>query len=84
MSTVQSDTLQILKEILDEVAEIPADQVALESSFVDDLELDSLSIVSVFVLVQRRFGVEVPNEIFDRLSTVGRAVAYLEHGAVPE
>ncbi|MFE6667970.1 acyl carrier protein [Streptomyces sp. NPDC057697] len=84
MSTVQSDTLQTLKEILDEVAEVPADQVTPESSFVDDLELDSLSIVSVFVLVQRRFGVEVPNEVFDRLSTVGRAVAYLEHGTIPE
>jgi acyl carrier protein len=84
MSTVQSDTLHILKEILDEVAGIPAERVTLEASFIDDLELDSLSIVSVFVLVQRRFGVEVPNEVFDRLGTVGQAVAYLEHGATGE
>ncbi|MFF8993548.1 acyl carrier protein [Streptomyces sp. NPDC014983] len=84
MSTVQSDTLQTLKEILDEVAEIPAEQVTLDASFIDDLELDSLSIVSVFVLVQRRFGVEVPNDVFDRLGTVGQAVAYLERGAVTE
>ncbi|MFI9270975.1 acyl carrier protein [Kitasatospora sp. NPDC052896] len=83
MSTVQSGTLQVLTEILDEVAEVPADQVTPEASFVEDLQLDSLSIVSVFVLVQRRFGVDVPNDVFDRLSTVGRTVAYLESGELP-
>ncbi|WP_035804572.1 acyl carrier protein [Kitasatospora mediocidica] len=83
MSTVQSDTLQTLKEILDEVAEIPAERISLESSYIEDLELDSLAIVSVFVLVQRRFGVEVPNADFDRLTSVGSTVAYLEDREIP-
>ncbi|MGY5009998.1 acyl carrier protein [Streptomyces sp. 900105755] len=83
MTAVQSDTLQVLKEILDEVAGVPAEDISLESSFIDDLSMDSLTVVSLFVLIQRRFGTEVPNAVFDRLTTVGEAVAYLEHGAIP-
>ncbi|MFF3986715.1 acyl carrier protein [Streptomyces sp. NPDC001797] len=83
MTAVQSDTLQILKEILDEVAGVPAEDVTPDSSFTEDLSLDSLTVVSLFVLVQRRFGTEVPNAVFDRLTTVGKAVAYLERGEIP-
>ncbi|MEU9325938.1 acyl carrier protein [Streptomyces canus] len=83
MTAVQSDTLQTLKEILDEVAGIPAEDVTPDSSFTEDLALDSLTVVSLFVLVQRRFGTEVPNEVFDQLTTVGKAVAYLERGEIP-
>ncbi|MDH6515142.1 acyl carrier protein [Streptomyces sp. SAI-208] len=83
MTAVQSDTLQTLKEILDEVAGVPAEDVTPDSSFTEDLALDSLTVVSLFVLVQRRFGTEVPNEVFDRLTTVGKAVAYLERGEIP-
>ncbi|MFJ5551363.1 acyl carrier protein [Streptomyces sp. NPDC093225] len=83
MTAVQSDTLQGLKEILDEVADVPAEDVSLESSLTDDLGLDSLTVVSLFVLVQRRFGTEVSNAAFDRLTTVGEVVAYLEHGELP-
>ncbi|MER6546729.1 acyl carrier protein [Streptomyces sp. NPDC001250] len=79
MTAVRSDTLQIL----DEVAGVPAEDVSPESSFVDDLSLDSLTVVSLFVLVQRRFGTEVPNAAFDRPTTVGKAVAYLERGKIP-
>ncbi|KOX06492.1 acyl carrier protein [Streptomyces sp. NRRL B-1140] len=83
MTVVQSDTLQVLKEILDEVAGVPAEDVTLESSFIDDLGMDSLAIVSLFVLIQRRLGTDVPNAVFDRLTTVGETVAYLEHGETP-
>ncbi|MCI0386315.1 acyl carrier protein [Streptomyces sp. CNQ085] len=74
----RDDILITLREILDEVAEIPGEQVTLDASFAGDLELDSLAVVSVFVLVQRRFGIEVPNEDADRLTTVREAVDYLE------
>ncbi|MGK5693444.1 acyl carrier protein [Streptomyces sp. URMC 128] len=74
----RDDILRILTEILDEVAEVPADRVTPDASFTDDLELDSLAVVSVFVLVQRRFGLDVPNEDADALTTVRAAVDYLE------
>ncbi|MCC8476987.1 acyl carrier protein [Streptomyces sp. CS149] len=75
---IREDIVRTLQEILDEVAEVPAEQVTLDATFTGDLELDSLAVVSVFVLVQRRFGVSVPNEDADRLTTVRAAVEYLE------
>ncbi|MEV8535738.1 acyl carrier protein [Streptomyces sp. NPDC051211] len=74
----REDIVRTLQEILDEVAEVPAEKVTLDASFTGDLELDSLAVVSVFVLVQRRFGIQVPNEDADRLTTVRAAVDYLE------
>ncbi|MQS06166.1 beta-ketoacyl-ACP synthase III [Streptomyces sp. IF17] len=74
----RDDILRILTEILDEVAEVPADRVTPDASFTDDLELDSLAVVSVFVLVQRKFGLDVPNEDADGLTTVRAALDYLE------
>ncbi|WP_336320956.1 acyl carrier protein [Streptomyces lavendofoliae] len=74
----REDIIHTLQEILDEVAEVPAEKVTLDATFTGDLELDSLAVVSVFVLVQRRFGISVPNEVADRLTTVRAAVEYLE------
>lgn len=74
----REDIIRTLQEILDEVAEVPAEKVTLDATFTEDLELDSLAVVSVFVLVQRRFNVSVPNEDADRLTTVRAAVEYLE------
>ncbi|GLZ32258.1 acyl carrier protein [Lentzea sp. NBRC 105346] len=76
-------TLETLRDIIEEVAEVPAGGITPESHFVDDLQLDSLAVVSLFVLVKRRIGVDVPDEIADQLTTVGQAVAYLEQGVVP-
>lgn len=72
------DIIRTLQEILEEVAEVPAEKITWDATFAEDLELDSLAVVSVFVLVQRRFNVSVPNEDADRLTTVRAAVEYLE------
>lgn len=83
MITNDTDVLATLRGIIEEVTEIPADGITPESRFVEDLQLDSLAQVSLFVLVKRRLGVDVPDEIADQLTTVGQAVAYLEQGVVP-
>lgn len=83
MIDTKEEILETLKEILDEVAEVPAEQVTPDASFTDDLELDSLTVVSLLVVVQRRFGIEVPNAVFDRLTTVGQTVAFLQNGEIP-
>ena len=46
-----------LAEIVNEVAGVPADDVQLDKSFVDDLDVDSLSMVEVVVAAEEKFGV---------------------------
>ncbi|HWJ82199.1 MAG TPA: acyl carrier protein [Nocardioides sp.] len=67
-----------LADIVNEVAGVPADDVALEKSFVDDLDVDSLSMVEVVVEAEERFGVKIPDDEVKNLKTVGDAVAYIE------
>ena len=49
-----------LAEIVNEVAGIPADDVQLDKSFTDDLDVDSLSMVEVVVAAEEKFDVEDP------------------------
>ncbi len=70
-----------LAEIVNEVAGIPTDDVQLEKSFVDDLDVDSLSMVEVVVAAEERFGVSIPDDQVKNLKTVGDAVSFIENAA---
>ncbi len=67
-----------LADIVNEVAGIPADEVQLDKSFTDDLDVDSLSMVEVVVAAEEQFGVKIPDDDVKDLKTVGDAVAYIE------
>ncbi len=67
-----------LAEIVNEVAGVPADDVQLDKSFVDDLDVDSLSMVEVVVAAEEKFGVKIPDDEVKNLKTVGDAVAFIE------
>jgi acyl carrier protein len=67
-----------LADIVNEIAGIPADDVQLDKSFTDDLDVDSLSMVEVVVAAEEKFGVKIPDEEVKNLTTVGDAVAFIE------
>jgi acyl carrier protein len=67
-----------LAEIVNEIAGIPAEDIQLDKSFTDDLDVDSLSMVEVVVAAEERFGVSIPDDDVKNLKTVGDAVTYIE------
>jgi acyl carrier protein len=67
-----------LAEIVNEVTGIPTEDVQLEKSFTDDLDVDSLSMVEVVVAAEEKFDVRIPDDAVKDLKTVGDAVAYIE------
>lgn len=67
-----------LAAIVNDVAGISADDVQLDKSFVDDLGVDSLSMVEIITACEDQFDVEIPDEDSKNLKTVGDAVAYIE------
>ena len=67
-----------LAEIVNEITGIPADDVQLEKSFTDDLDVDSLSMVEVVVAAEEKFGVTIPDDQVKNLKTVGDAVSFIE------
>ena len=67
-----------LAEIVNEVTGIPAEDVQLDKSFTDDLDVDSLSMVEVVVAAEEKFSVRIPDDAVKDLKTVGDAVSYIE------
>jgi len=70
-----------LAEIVEEVAGVEADEVTAEKSFVDDLDIDSLSMVEIAVQAEDKFGVKIPDDELANLKTVGDAVDYIAKNA---
>jgi acyl carrier protein len=71
-----------LAEILNEVAGVDGAAVSPEKTFLDDLDVDSLSMVEVVVAAEEKFGVRIPDDDVKGLKTVGDAVAYIQRAGV--
>ncbi len=76
MATEQ-EILSGLAEIVNEVAGVPVADVQPSKSFIDDLDIDSLSMVEVVVAAEEKFDVKIPDDDVKDLSTVGDAVSYI-------
>ena len=67
-----------LQEIISEQLEIEVDEIDYESNIIDDLGADSLDIVDLVMSVEDEFGIEVPDEALENMSTVEDMVKYIE------
>ncbi|NLT29132.1 MAG: acyl carrier protein [Propionibacterium sp.] len=70
-----------LADIVNEVVGLPQDDIQLDKSFTDDLDVDSLSMVEIIYAAEDKFGVSIPDEEAKNLKTVGDAVAYIERAS---
>ena len=75
------EILEGLGEIVEEIAGVPADEVTPNKSFVDDLDIDSLSMVEIAVAAQDKFGVEIPDDQLKDLTTVQDVVNFVAKNA---
>jgi len=80
-TTAPAELLAGLAEVLEEVAGTPADKVVPEAAFDADLDIDSLTMVEVVVACEERFGVRIPDEALEQMTTVGDAVSYISGAA---
>ncbi|ADP79258.1 acyl carrier protein [Frankia sp. AgB1.9] len=78
----QTDVLAGLAEILEEVAGVEPSDVTPEKTFIDDLDVDSLSMVEVVVAAEEKFGVKIPDDDVKTLKTVGDAVSYIQKAGI--
>ena len=78
MAYSEKEILDGLAEIIDEIAGVPAAEVTPEKSFVDDLDIDSLSMVEIAVAAQDKFGVEIPDDQLKDLKTVQDVIVFIQ------
>src|SRR6184192_628564 len=74
----QEQIVEELGKIIEEVTGIEPSEVTPEKSFVDDLDIDSLSMVEIAVQTEDKYGVKIPDEDLAGLRTVGDVVAYIQ------
>ena len=74
----QEQIVEELGKIIEEVTGIEPSEVTIEKSFVDDLDIDSLSMVEIAVQTEDKYGVKIPDEDLASLKTVGDAVTYIQ------
>jgi acyl carrier protein len=73
-----SDIESRVKEIIVNEPGVEAEKVTTEASFVEDLGADSLDTVELVMAFEEEFGVDIPDEDAEKMSTVGEAVEYLK------
>ncbi|RJO78960.1 acyl carrier protein [Nocardia panacis] len=78
MIATQEELVAEIAEIIEEVTGIEPSEVTIDKSFVDDLDIDSLSMVEIAVQTEDKYGVKIPDEDLAGLRTVGDAVAYIQ------
>ena len=78
MSVSQEEIIAGIAEIIEEVTGIEPSEITPEKSFVDDLDIDSLSMVEIAVQTEDKYGVKIPDEDLAGLRTVGDVVSYIQ------
>ena len=73
-----SDTADRAKKIVVEHLGVEADKVTTDASFIDDLGADSLDIVELVMAFEEEFGVEIPDDAAEKISTVNDAISYID------
>ncbi len=66
-----------VKKLVVEQLGVEEDDIAMESSFIDDLGADSLDIVELIMALEEEFSLEIPDTEAEKITTVGDAVEYI-------
>ena len=69
---------QKIKAIIAEQLGVKAEEVTDQAKFVEDLGADSLDTVELVMALEEEFGIEIPDEDAEKMTTVGEAIKYIE------
>ena len=81
MALSTEEVLSGLAELVNDETGIATDTVVLDKSFTDDLDIDSISMMTIVVNAEEKFDVKIPDEDVANLKTVGDAVNYIVKAA---
>lgn len=70
-----------VKNIIVDKLGVDAEEVTPEKSFTNDLGADSLDTVELIMEFEKEFGISIPDDQAEKISTVGDAISYIENNA---
>lgn len=74
--------LEKVVEMIKEQLNMQDVEIKMETSFKEDLEVDSLDLFELVMALEEEFDIEIPSEDLEQLTTVGEVVAYLKNKGV--
>ena len=76
-----ADVASKVKAIIVDKLGVDENEVTPTASFTNDLGADSLDTVELIMEFEKEFGISIPDEAAEKISTVGDAIAYVEQNA---
>lgn len=67
-----------LKQIIADVLNVDAEEITMETTFVDDLGADSLDVFQIIMGIEEEFDIEIQNEDAEKITTVADAVEQIK------
>ncbi|KAB1439923.1 acyl carrier protein [Candidatus Galacturonibacter soehngenii] len=68
-----------LQKIIAEVLNVDADEITMETTFVDDLGADSLDIFQIIMGIEEEFDIEISNEDAENIVSVGDVIEQIKN-----
>jgi acyl carrier protein len=76
-SLSENDTKAVVKILIEQLG-IEESQVTPEARIIEDLNADSLDVMEILMAVEERFKLSIPDEVSERVSTVGELIELLQ------
>lgn len=67
-----------IRELIADKLGVDPEDIAMETSFTDDLEADSITLFELVMAIEEEFEIEIDDESIEQINTVGDIVNYLE------
>jgi acyl carrier protein len=77
MAQSKDEVLAGLAALVNDETGVPVESVVFGKSFADDLDIDSISMMTIVVNAEEEFGVKIPDDKVSELKTVDDAVNYI-------
>ena len=78
MALSTEEVLAGLAELINDETGIATESVALDKSFTDDLDIDSISMMTIVVNAEEKFDVKIPDDEVKNLSSVGDVIKFIQ------
>ncbi len=69
---------EIIKKIIAEQLKVDESIITMETHLMKDLEADSIDAVEIIILIEEKYGIEIPDEDAEKFQRVGDLVRYVE------
>jgi len=73
-----------IQQIVAEQLNVEESEVVLEASFKEDLGADSLDLFELVMALEEEYGIEIPTDDLEKITTVGAVVDYLKNQGIED